>query len=100
MLNTMADRTNALGGRRRMSRSILIRELLWVLGLAVLALALTWGHFDFDWPTAPDYVFYAPYSVVTVAPWPLAGIVFLTLVGVRLLVVIWQRCGRQSVGKR
>ena len=77
-----------------MNRSKLMRELLWAVVLAVLALVLTWGHFGFDWPTASGYVFYAPYSVVTVAPWPLAGFAFVTLVGVRLLVVIWQRRGR------
>lgn len=70
--------------------SRLMRESIWIVGLAAVALLLTWAYFDFDWPADPVTSFYAPYSVYTVAPWPLAGALFAGLVGLRIFVR-WRR---------
>ena len=76
--------------------SRVIRESTWAIGFAAIAFLLTWVYFDFDWPADVAWTFYAPYSLYTVAPWPLASVLFLALVGVRIFAVLRRR--HRSVG--
>lgn len=72
-----------------------LRETLWIAALAGVALLLTWAWFDFDWPDDETWVFYSPYSIYTVSPWPTAGVLFGSLLAVRG-VAVWRRRRRRS----
>ena len=77
-----------------MSRAL--RETIWLGVLAALALLLTWIWFDFEWPDDETWVFYSPYSMYTVSPWPTAGVMLGMLVTVRGIALWRRRRSRQT----
>lgn len=67
--------------------SRLVRESIWAVALAGLALLVTWSYLGCDWPDQGTWTFYAPYSLYVVDPWGFALQAFVLLCGVRATVL-------------
>lgn len=67
-------------------RTAVIRESMWAIGFAGLALLLTWLCCGGDWPDGPVWTFYAPYSLYVIDPWPMAATLFVGMVALRITV--------------